>query len=124
VLFAPGAATGDPTRPNFIYNQLTGAALTFSAQTGLGNAATPFSGSLPAYLQQVLSVQGQNAANAQNLAQGQDVVVNALQQRVDDSSGVNIDQEMSNLITLQTAYGANARVMSACKDMIDTLLQM
>jgi flagellar hook-associated protein 1 FlgK len=124
VLYAAGAVSGDPTRPNFIYNQLTGTSLTFSAQTGLGNAATPFGGSLPTYLQQVLSMQGQAAANAQNLAEGQNVVVNALQQRVDESSGVNVDQEMANLIALQTAYGANARVMSAAKDMIDTLLQM
>jgi flagellar hook-associated protein 1 FlgK len=52
------------------------------------------------------------------------VVVNALQQRVNQASGVNIDQEMSNLISLQTAYGANARVMTAVRDMIDALLKM
>ena len=40
------------------------------------------------------------------------MVVNALKQRINDASGVNVDQEMANLITLQTAYGANARVMS------------
>ena len=67
---------------------------------------------------------GQAAANATSLSQGQDMVVNALQQRVNDSSGVNVDQEMANLITLQTAYGANARVMSAIKDMLDTLIKM
>ena len=72
----------------------------------------------------MLSMQGEAAANAANLAQGQDVVVNALQQRFNDASGVNIDQEMANLITLQTAYGANARVMTAVRDMIDTLMKM
>ena len=45
-------------------------------------------------------------------------------QRVADSSGVNVDQEMANLISLQTAYGANARVMSVVQEMIDTLLKM
>jgi flagellar hook-associated protein 1 FlgK len=124
VIYGTGTATGDPTRPNFIYNQLTGASLTFSAQTGLGSASTPFAGSLPTYLQQMLSVQGGNAANAQNLAQGQDVVVNSLQQRVNAASGVNVDQEMAYLITLQTAYGANARVMSVAQQMIQTLMQM
>mgnify|MGYP006148140271 CR=1 FL=1 len=44
----------------------------------------------------------------------------ALKQRVADSSGVNVDQEMANLITLQTVYGANARVMSTVKDMIES----
>jgi flagellar hook-associated protein 1 FlgK len=69
-------------------------------------------------------MQGEAASNASNLAQGQDVVVNALQQRLNDASGVNIDQEMAHLISLQTAYGANARVMTAVRDMIDSLLKM
>ena len=123
-IFDTNTAIGDPTRANFIYNQLTGTAFAFSAQTGLGNAATPYSGKLPDYLRQVLSVQGENASNAQSLAQGQDVVVNALQQRMNDTSGVNIDQEMSNLIMLQTSYGANARVMTALREMLQALMQM
>jgi len=69
-------------------------------------------------------MQGENASNASNLSQGQDVVVNALKQRVTDASGVNVDQEMTNLIQLQTAYGANARVMTAVRDMLDLLMKM
>ena len=69
-------------------------------------------------------MQGEAASNASNLAQGQDVVVNALKQRFSDDSGVNVDQEMAYLIQLQTAYGANARVMTAVRDMIDELLKM
>ena len=65
-------------------------------------------------------MQGEAASNASSLAEGQDVVVNALQQRINEASGVNVDQEMANLIALQTAYGANARVMSAVKEMLDT----
>jgi len=124
VLYDTTTATGDPTRPNFIYDQLTSTPFDFSPSTGMGSAATPYSGSLTDYLKQVLSQQGQAASNASSLAQGQDMVVNALQQRVNDASGVNVDQEMANLITLQTAYSANARVMSAVKDMLDTLMRM
>jgi flagellar hook-associated protein 1 FlgK len=51
-------------------------------------------------------------------------VVNALKQRMAEISGVNVDQEMANLINLQTAYGANARVMSAVQEMLDTLMRM
>lgn len=123
-LYDTNTSTGDPTRPNFIYNQLTNASFAFSADSGLGNAGSPFTGSVPNFLRQILSMQAEDASNATNLAQGQDVVVNALQQRVNQASGVNIDQEMSNLISLQTAYGANARVMTAVRDMIDTLLKM
>ena len=63
-------------------------------------------------MSQIVSQQSQAANAATNLQQGQDTVVSALQQRFNDQSGVNIDTEMSNLIALQNAYGANARVMS------------
>ena len=72
----------------------------------------------------MISLQGEAAANAQQLQQGQDVVVNALQQRFTDGSSVNIDQEMADLLNLQNSYGANARVMSAVRDMLQQLLQL
>jgi len=37
---------------------------------------------------------------------------------------VNIDQEMANLLNLQNAYAANARVLSTVADMLATLLKM
>jgi flagellar hook-associated protein 1 FlgK len=123
VLYDTNTAVGDATRPNYIYDQLTRASFFFSPPLGLG-ATGPFSGNLPNYLRQVLSMQGDAAANASSLAEGQAVVVNALQQRVNDVSGVNVDREMANLIALQTAYGANARVMAAAREMLETLMQI
>jgi flagellar hook-associated protein 1 FlgK len=123
-LYDTNTPSGDPARPNLIYDRLTKASFAFSPETGLGNTASPFSGNLPTYLQQMLSVQGEAASNALNLSKGQDVVVNALKQRLHDASGVNVDQEMAHLIALQTAYGANARVMSVVRDMLDTLMRM
>ena len=75
-------------------------------------------------MSQIVSQQSQAANAATNLQQGQDTVVSALQQRFNDSSGVNIDTEMSNLIALQNAYGANARVMTTIQQMMSTLLQV
>jgi len=124
VVFQTGTAAGDSTRPDFIYQQLTGASLTFSPNTGIGTTTAPFTGSLTTYLRQVISQQGEAATSASNLKQGQDVVLNALQQRFNDTSGVNVDQEMANLLTLQNSYSANARVLSAVKDMFDTLINM
>ena len=43
---------------------------------------------------------------------------------IGDKNGVNVDQEMSHLLTLQNSYAANARVMSAVKAMLDALLQI
>ena len=123
VAYASGTASGDSTRPNFILNQTTTAALSFSPTTGVGSTSTPYSGTLPDYMSQIVSQQSQAANAATNLQQGQDTVVSALQQRFNDQSGVNIDTEMSNLIALQNAYSANARVMSTVQQMMATLLQ-
>jgi len=124
VVYQSGTPAGDGTRPDFIYQQLTSTSQTFPSSTGIGTASSPFTGSLPTYLRQVLSQQGEAATAASNLQQGQDVVLNSLQQRFNDTSGVNVDQEMANLLTLQNSYGANARVLSAVKDMFDTLISM
>ena len=124
VVYQAGTAAGDGTRPDFIYRQLTGGSLHFSPATGIGTASAPFTGSLTTYLRQVISQQGEAADAANNLKQGQDVVLNSLQQRFNDSSGVNVDQEMANLVTLQNSYAANARVLSTVKDMFDTLMRM
>jgi flagellar hook-associated protein 1 len=121
---SPATAAGDPTRPNLLLSQLTRTAFSFSPATGIGSASAPFSGTLSDFISQVVSQQSQSASAASNLQQGQDVVVNALQQRFNSQSGVNIDAEMSNLITLQNAYAANARVMATIQSMLATLNQL
>ena len=123
VAYAANTASGDPTRPNFLLNQLTSATLTYAPTTGIGSAQQPFSGSLADYMSAMMSQQSQAANAATNLQQGQDTVVSALQQRFNSTSGVSIDTELSNLIALQNAYGANARVMSTVQQMMSTLLQ-
>ena len=124
ITYQTGTPAGDSTRPDFILQQLTNASLTFSPNTGIGTVSAPFTGSLTTYLRQVISQQGEAASSANNLKQGQDVVLNSLQQRFNDVSGVNVDQEMANLLSLQNSYAANARVMSAVKEMLDALINM
>ena len=121
---SPQTPAGDATRPNFIYNQLVNASLEYSPTAGIGGAASPFQGTLSAYMSQMVSVQSIAANAASNLQAGQDIVVNALQTRFNSTSAVNIDTEMAHLLTLQNAYGTNARVMSTVKAMLDALLQM
>jgi flagellar hook-associated protein 1 len=123
ITYAAGVSSGDPTRPNFMLSQLTSAALTYSPSTGIGSQNAPFSGTLTDYLSQLVGAQSRAANAATNLQQGQNTVVTALQQRFNDESGVNIDTEMSNLITLQNAYSANARVMTTVQQMLTTLMQ-
>jgi flagellar hook-associated protein 1 len=124
VTYQSNTAAGDTTRPNFIYNQLVNASLEFSPSTGIGAAASPFQGTLSSFMSQIVSTQSLATTAANNLQSGQDIVVNALQARFNATSAVNIDTEMANLLTLQNNYGANARVMSTVKAMLDSLLQM
>jgi flagellar hook-associated protein 1 len=120
----PMTPSGDATRPNFLYDQLNNAVLSFSPDTGVGAPTVPFSGSIHSFLRQVISQQGAAAEAAANLHQGQEVVFNALQQRFNDSAAVNIDQEMATLLALQNAYAANARVLTTVKEMLDQLLRI
>ena len=124
IAYAPGTAQGDPTRPDFLEQQLTAATQLFSAETGIGSENGPYSGTLADFVRQTISFQGANAENAHRLKEGQDVVLTALQTRYNESAGVNVDTEMANLLVLQTAYGANARVLSAVKEMLDALMRI
>jgi flagellar hook-associated protein 1 len=123
VAFQAGTPNGDPTRPNFLSGQLGSATFTFAPNAGIGTPTAPYSGSLSAYIGQVLSTQGAAAASAKSLSDGQDVVVNSLQQSFNNATGVNVDNEMANLLTLQSAYTANARVLTTVNQMFTTLLQ-
>jgi flagellar hook-associated protein 1 len=121
---SPPTNAGDTTRSDFLYSQLTTGTFTYSPQTGLGSAASPFKGTLTSYMEQFLSQQSNASTSATQLQQGQDVVVNTLQQKMKTSSGVNIDSEMANLIALQNSYAANAHVMSVVQTMMTSLMQV
>jgi flagellar hook-associated protein 1 FlgK len=120
---SPLTASGDSTRADFITKQLTSTNYLYSPQAGVGSASAPFKGTLLSYMQQFTSQQGAAADSASQLADGQNVVLNTLQQKFTASSGVNIDEEMAHLLSLQNAYAANARVMSTINQMYQSLMQ-
>lgn len=124
VVYQTGVHSADATRPNFLLDRLTGSAMMFSPDAGIGTKNAPYSAALPAYLRQVVSQQGDAAAAAASLNDGQQVVLQALQARFNEDSAVNVDMEMANLLSLQNAYAANARVLSTIREMIDTLMRM
>jgi flagellar hook-associated protein 1 FlgK len=120
---SPLTASGDSTRADFITKQLTATTYLYAPQGGVGSASAPFKGTLLSYMQQFTSQQGAAAQAASQLSDGQNVVLNTLQQKFTASSGVNIDEEMAHLLSLQNAYSANARVMSTVNQMYQALMQ-
>jgi flagellar hook-associated protein 1 FlgK len=124
VLYSPGTPGGDPARPQFLDQQLTAVTWMYSPASGVGTSTRPYEGSLNDFIRQAISMQGAATENAQRLKEGQDIVLNALQERFSERASVNTDAEMARLLQLQTAYGANARVISAVKEMIDLLMRI
>ena len=121
---SPTTPSGDNTRSDFLFSQLTSGTFSYSPQTGLGSAAQPFNGSITNYLQQFISQQGNASTLATQLQKGQSVVVSTLQQKFNSTAAVNIDTEMSNLIQVQNTYAANAHLMSVVQSMMQSLMQV
>ena len=70
---------------------------------------------------------GFQSAQAQSKADqltNQTVINDALKVTLNGESGVNVDQEMALMIQLQNSYSANARVVTAVKEMLDALLSI
>jgi len=122
-VYSTSTATGDNTRSDFLFSQLTSQTFSYSPATGLGSAAQPFKGTVSSYLQQFISQQGNASTLATQLQQGQSVVVSTLQQKFDSTSAVNIDTEMASLIQVQNTYAANAHIMTVVQSMMTSLLQ-
>ena len=117
-------AVGDATRPTFLRDALENATRTYIRIRASGGPSSPFSGSIADFARGIIEQQGQNAALAQSINEGQQVVVTSLQDRFAEKSSVDVDEEMGKLLQLQTSYAANARVISTVQEMMDILLQM
>lgn len=67
---------------------------------------------------------GSAARNSSLAADTNKALAAELNARASADAGVNLDEELSNLILYQRAYGANARVISAIDELWQSLLQI
>ena len=74
------------------------------------------------YAQKVIDETSQDYLQAQSAFDNEDTLRGILQREFSDDSGVNIDEEMSNLIVVQTAYAAAARAVTAADEMFQELI--
>lgn len=124
VSYGPGVQMGDATRPLDLLQRLTSNSRTFAPEAGIGSSTSPYSGSIDEFARRIVSFQSSQSANATRDAEAQQVVTTSLQDRFDAQTGVNIDDEMSNLLLLQNAYSANARVITTISQLFDVLLSI
>ena len=121
---SPMTGSADSTRPTYIFDQLTQAQFTYSSEGSIGTAGAPFRGNISTYLQRVVDFQAGQTADAQRNFSARSVIKDALQSRATAESGVSLDQELAQLLVLQNAFSANARVLQAVDEMMQLLLRI
>lgn len=124
VTFDTTTAQGDTTRPQLLLERLTQSQRAFTNRTGFDGSTATTSSTVSSFVQRVVSSQGQAVETAKRLDEGQQVALAAVQSRFQETSQVNVDQEMATLIELQNAYAANARIISTVKEMMDVLMRV
>lgn len=79
---------------------------------------------LERYLSTTVSDVGYNAGNINNDLTTQSAVLNGINSKIRAEKGVNLDEELSDLIKYQRSYEAAARVFSICNELLSELIKL
>lgn len=114
------ALTHADNRGALALQDLATAAMTFDTVGDLiGSTVT-----VADFAAQILAKAGLDAARADSLQSDRAALSGALNSRMQEVSGVNMDEELANLIIYQNAYNASARLITTAREMYDVLLTM
>ena len=120
----PTSSLGDPTRADYLLDQLRTATFS-SAQKGAVSAGTfRLSGAVGDLIAQTMNYTGGLSALATSDADTQQLAMDSLDERMQSEYGVNVDEEMARLIELQNAYAANSRVIAAVQELMNRLMEL
>lgn len=86
--------------------------------TGVGN--TTFEN----YLHTVVAQVGSNVSEVSTNKTNQDTVLSQIKTKLESATGVNMEEELTDMIKYQRAYQAASRVFTACNDLLDTLMNL
>jgi flagellar hook-associated protein 1 FlgK len=113
------ANRGDLTQIRSVLTMFETAQTTFTASAGLGTTAT--------VEQYANSFTGFNSnLRAENIDKQTDrkSLTDAFDKRLQDMSGVNVDDELGRMVALQNSYSASARVITTVTAMLDELIEL
>lgn len=65
-----------------------------------------------------------SADDLQKQADAQGSIVDSINNQILSETGVNLDEELSNMIIYQQGYNASARMFSTCVEVFDTLVNL
>ena len=92
---------------------------------GLNISDPPGEGmSITDYLSSLVSKIGSGVASINDAADAQDAVLQQAQTQRDELYGVDLNEELADLIKYQRAYEASARVFTVANELMQTILQM
>lgn len=77
---------------------------------------------IPSKYNDIVTRVGISKQQSDNIVSNQEVLLNQLILKRESTSGVSIDEEVTNVLKYQKAYEANARVISVLNDMLDVLI--
>ncbi|WP_430472901.1 flagellar hook-associated protein FlgK [Thalassospira lucentensis] len=113
-----GIHEGDNSAALSLSNTFERTDIQFEATDGLSSKRT----SLTDFAASIVATAATRTKVAENAYEFQSSLVTDLSTRIQNEAGVNLDEEMSDLIIFQRAYTASAQVISTVDEMFDALL--
>ncbi|MEE8453732.1 MAG: flagellar hook-associated protein FlgK [Limibaculum sp.] len=115
----PGVVLGDASIIQKLADKFLDA-LSFSATGNLPPTTTSFAG----YASEILSTTAVAASSAAKTAAFQKVLFEEISFRNASLSGVNIDEELRNMVLYENAYAATARIIQVVDELFEILLRI
>ncbi|WP_020594233.1 flagellar hook-associated protein FlgK [Kiloniella laminariae] len=90
----------------------------------IANGPNRNSSTLAGYAGVMLSYSATTTQVSQNALQFQSTLTGDLQVKMQNESGVNMDEELANMVIFQNAYNAAAKVIQITGEMLDTVIEL
>ncbi|MFV3126440.1 flagellar hook-associated protein FlgK [Niveispirillum sp. KHB5.9] len=117
-LHAAGGDVGDTTQVRAFLGVFS-TSVSFSVSAGLMT-----SGTVRDFANAAIGQQHAVRASAENSAKSLDIQLETVRATREGREGVNIDEELQELIVLERSYAANAQIMQVASRMLDKLLEI
>ena len=76
------------------------------------------------YYSGIIGSVSSSANTKQNVSMTQDSIVSSLDNKIKQQTGVDLNEELTDMVKFQTAFSASARVFDTCNSLLDTLIHL
>lgn len=116
-------ATGRETTPNGVENNKNILELLkLRKDTSFFAGSTYAQGTPEDYITSIISTLAVDSQSAQRMKNNQEIILDSVQMRIDSNSGVNLDEEMSDMVQFMKTYSASAKMITTLDAIFDTTI--